>query len=252
MTRSAAPVCAGGFPAGWYGKIPATGDFIGRRLSAAFQETWHGWLHTALQRAGRQLGKRWRDDFLSMPVWRFVLSPGLAAPAGYAGLLLPSVDAVGRCFPLTVASALSTDCVDPVRTLFASERWFEEMEQIALSGIAATADLAALDAAIAARPFPRQALRRREGSHDRIRTEASRSVCIPLPSSLAMSEASAEVRAVADRLPGSRAAWLAEPSEVIGRSLALCDELPPGERLCAMMNGRWVEHGWTCEPIADR
>lgn len=251
MSRSTVPVGRGGFPAGWYGKIPATGDFIGRRFSAAFQETWHGWLDDALQRAGRQLGNQWRDDFLSMPVWRFVLSPGLAAPAGYAGLLLPSVDAVGRCFPLTIASALSTDGVDPVRTLFAAQRWFEEMEQIALSGIEATADLAGLDAGIAARPFPTQGLRRREAGHDRTRPEDSRSVCIALPSSRAMSEASAEVRAIADRLR-PRAAWLAEPSEVIGRSLVLCDELPAGERLCAMMNGRWLEHGWTCEPVADR
>lgn len=252
MSRSAAPVGASGFPAGWYGKIPVTGDFIGRRLSAAFRETWHGWLHEALQSAGRQLGNRWRDDFLSMPVWRFVLSPGLAAPAGYAGLLLPSVDAVGRCFPLTIASTLSTDGVDPVRTLFASQRWFEDMEKIALSGIEATAELEALDAAIAARPFPAQGLRRREASHDRTCSENSRTVCIPLPSSPATSEASAEVRAAAGRLPGSRAAWLAEPSEITGRSLVLCDELPAGERLCAMMNGRWLEHGWTCEPMGDR
>ena len=252
MTHSAA-ILVGGSPAGWYGKIPTAGDFIGRRLPGAFQEAWHGWLHTALEKAGRRLGEQWRDDFLSMPVWRFVLSARLAGPEAYAGLLLPSIDAVGRCFPLTIASPLSTERVDPVRTLFAAQRWFEQMEEIALSAIGATADAAALDAALATRPFPAQGLRRPESRDDETCSEdGTRSLCVPLPSSRAPSEASPEVRAVADRLPRWRAAWLAEPSEVFGRSLVVCDALPGGEQICGMMNGRWLEHGWTCEPMAVR
>ncbi|MGH8725976.1 MAG: hypothetical protein ACREU1_14060, partial [Burkholderiales bacterium] len=53
-----------------------------------------------------------------------------------------------------------------------------------------------------------------------------------------------ELRPVAARLCEPYSAWLAEPSELFGRSLLLCESLPAGEQFCAMMNGRWVEHGW--------
>jgi hypothetical protein len=54
----------------------------------------------------------------------------------------------------------------------------------------------------------------------------------------------AKLRVVAERLCEPYSAWLAEPSEVFGRSLLLCERLPAGEQFCAMMNGHWVEHGW--------
>ena len=51
------------------------------------------------------------------------------------------------------------------------------------------------------------------------------------------------------RLPDERvcepySAWLAEPSELFGRTLLLCESLPAGGPFCAMMDGRWAEHGW--------
>jgi len=32
----------------------------------------------------------------------------------------------------------------------------------------------------------------------------------------------------------------------------LCESLPAGEQFCAMMNGRWVEHGWGRRDLAQR
>jgi hypothetical protein len=52
------------------------------------------------------------------------------------------------------------------------------------------------------------------------------------------------VRALADRLAEPCGAWLAEESEMLGRSLLFCESLPPAQQYCAMMDGRWVEHGW--------
>src|SRR5207237_396213 len=36
------------FTAGWYGKIPGTGDFVPRRVSASFSAAWDRWLQAAL------------------------------------------------------------------------------------------------------------------------------------------------------------------------------------------------------------
>ena len=52
-------------------------------------------------------------------------------------------------------------------------------------------------------------------------------------------------RALATALAEPCAAWLAEPSQVLGGSLLLGEALPSGEHFCAMMDGRWREHGWT-------
>src|SRR5438034_2201745 len=140
------------FPAGWYGKIPGTGDFITRRMPPAFSESWDRWLQSAIAGSRDRLGGRWRDTFLSMPIWRFVLSPGMLTPNAWAGIMAPSVDAVGRYFPLAVAAALPSASLDIVGTLMGAQSWFDDIEAIALSAIAPAADSAAIDAAIVQKP----------------------------------------------------------------------------------------------------
>src|SRR3954469_1298247 len=124
------------FSAGWYGKIPGTADFITRRMRAAFRESWDRWLRSAIAGSRERLGGRWRDTFLSMPIWRFVLSPGMLTPNAWAGIMAPSVDAVGRSFPLAVASALPSASLNIFATLTAAESWYDDIETIALSAIA--------------------------------------------------------------------------------------------------------------------
>ena len=58
-------------------------------------------------------------------------------------------------------------------------------------------------------------------------------------------------RDIAERLCEPNSAWLAEPSELFGRALLLCEDLPAGEQFCAMMDGRWVEHGWGRRDVTD-
>ena len=99
--------------AGWHGKLPSLGDFATRRLDGAFVQVWDAWLATGLAALARQ--PAWLDAYLAGPVWRFVLMPGAlpaavpgTAPSGtaWAGVLMPSVDRVGRYYPLTIAHPL--------------------------------------------------------------------------------------------------------------------------------------------------
>ncbi len=41
---------------------------------------------------------------MSAPIWRFALPPGFAGPSSVFGVLMVSVDKVGRKFPLTLAA----------------------------------------------------------------------------------------------------------------------------------------------------
>ena len=216
------------FPSGWYGKIPTVGDFVARRIPGAFCHGWGEWLQSALGGARAKLGARWPDEFLCMPAWRFVLAPGLLTRSAWAGVMAPSVDSVGRYFPLALASALPARRLDLVATLFAARAWFDELEQAALAAIAADAGVAQLDASIAAQPFQEAWLRAHE------RPAGGR----------AAPQATACLELVEHRGAATRAVWLAEASEMFGRTLLVCDRLPPAEPFCAMMDGRWEEHGW--------
>ena len=99
-----------GFAVGWYGKIPATGDFIARRVSASFRDPWDRWLQRAIAGSQQRLGAGWRDAFLSMPAWRFVLGPGSHSDSGAAfevldpdvGIASDRIDDLARD-PLAVA-----------------------------------------------------------------------------------------------------------------------------------------------------
>lgn len=96
--------------AGWYGKLPGLGDFASRRLPPLFIEPWDRWLASGLAewRAGDET---WLDAFLAAPTFRFALGAGVPfeKSPGYAGVLMPSVDRVGRYFPLTVVRLRSPD-----------------------------------------------------------------------------------------------------------------------------------------------
>ena len=176
-----------------------------------------------------RLGEGWRDAFLSMPAWRFVLGPGVVSRNAWAGLIVPSVDSVGRYFPLTVASALPPEGLDTVGTLLGATSWFEGIEAIALSALTPGADPAAIDAGIMQRPF------RSTWLQPPAQGDATVPAGAPMP----------RLRWAAPGLAGTRAAWLTEASELFERCLLLCEGLPAAEQYCAMMDARWAEHGWS-------
>lgn len=82
-----------------WGKLPAHGDFVARGLSAEQQEQLDQWLSAGLAEAREKMGAEFDPAYDSAPPWRFVV-PG---PDGWrAGALAPSMDSVGRRYPLMV------------------------------------------------------------------------------------------------------------------------------------------------------
>jgi type VI secretion system protein ImpM len=163
-----------------------------------------------------------------MPAWRFVLAPGMVSRDAWAGLMVPSVDAVGRYFPLTVATALPEDPLDVVATALAATPWFEAIESIALAALERGTDPAGVDAGILRHPFRSTWLQPPSESDATVPAGA------PMP----------QLRWAAPGLGARRAAWLAEPGEPSGRCLALSSVLPGPDLYCAMVDGRWAAHGW--------
>lgn len=89
---------------GFFGKIPARGDFVRAGLSSGFTSTWDRWLQGVLLEAERRLGAAWPGAWRVAPVWRFALPAGQCGSRPVVGLWLPSVDSTGRRFPLTLAA----------------------------------------------------------------------------------------------------------------------------------------------------
>ena len=96
---------------GWHGKLPSLGDFASRRLAPGFLATWDTWLASGLQQLREHQPDTWLDAYLASPTRRFLLMPaalpGEAGLQAWAGVLMPSVDRVGRYFPFTVVQPLA-------------------------------------------------------------------------------------------------------------------------------------------------
>jgi type VI secretion system protein ImpM len=88
---------------GLFGKLPARGDFVRAGLPGDFVAAWDRWLQQVMAESRARMGEDWLPAFLEAPVWRFALAPGVCGDAAASGVWLPSVDRVGRYFPLMIA-----------------------------------------------------------------------------------------------------------------------------------------------------
>lgn len=137
---------------GFYGKVPALGDFVSRRLPRSFIEPWDQWLQSSLLASRETLADNWLSLFLVSPIWRFALSPGLCGPSAWAGVMMPSVDRVGRYFPLTLVQSLEPQSLAAV--FMTDSDWFAQLENLALTVLNADFDLENFDKASLAIEMP--------------------------------------------------------------------------------------------------
>ena len=119
---------------GWYGKIPALGDFASRRLPTFFITSWDAWLQRVLEGSRSTLGNAWLETYLHCPLWSFLLMPGVCGNKAWGGILMPSVDKVGRYFPLTVCGELQR-LPASTEELGALLGWINQLEQPALAAL---------------------------------------------------------------------------------------------------------------------
>lgn len=119
---------------GFFGKIPGHGDFVDRGLAAGFKDKMDEWLQHGLASSKALMGEEWLNVYLTSPVWRFVTCAGACGSQAWAGVLVPSVDRVGRYFPLVIAAEIAPDVV-PLQVITAGSDWFEEAEAISVNAL---------------------------------------------------------------------------------------------------------------------
>lgn len=217
--------------AGFFGKVTSHGDFVARRLAPSFVQPWDAWLQGGLQASRQALGERWLPTWLSSPIWRFALAPGVCGGDGAAGLVMPSVDRVGRHFPLTLAAAVAGlrpfDCLDGY------DAWFGALEELALSSLREDFSLDAFDAALGALAGQPAGGAARAAAGTVIAAGGA-------PAQLA--------KAVAGAALAGHSLWWTDGSPQVAPCLLVCDGLPAPAAFAALLDGHWQAHGWDAAP----
>jgi len=227
---------------GFYGKLPGKGDFLTRKLPRQFVDVWDDWLQSGMNAAKQVLGDEWLQIYLTSPLWRFVLPPGTCGESAWAGVMMPSMDRVGRYFPMTVAAELALP-VSPVMVAISCHAWFESVENSLLEAL----DNEALDIDLFAEELESNQI-------DRYAVQAStfdlagvdRGVRSPLGEDLNIAGAllGVTIGMLNDSIASS-GIWWGRGSERIAPSLVFCRGLPGPDRFPAMLDGRWAVHGWS-------
>ena len=233
--------------AGFFGKLPSRGDFIVRYLPKTFVAPWDAWLQVAIAKSRAQMGEEaWREYYCTSPIWRFALGPGLCGAGAYAGILMPSMDRVGRYYPLAIAAPLAPD--GPLLALpIASEAWFQQAERLALAALERDElDLEAFSRYVAALGAPLA-----PDAPSVAATNGNAWYC-PLPESLDLAHAApALANHLLRRAFPQPSLWWTEGSEWIARCLLICAGLPPAAGFAALLRGGWQQSGWNEQSFAD-
>jgi type VI secretion system protein ImpM len=142
---------------GLFGKLPAKRDFVALAAPRGFLTVWERWLQGGVSASRQELGSAWQEAFLRAPIWRFWLGAELAG-APVLGAFMPSVDGVGRYFPLSVFAAAEEGDTLPPPELAPQEEWFGAAEAVLLGALEPEARYEDVVAALGGLPLPETAL----------------------------------------------------------------------------------------------
>ena len=141
-----------GLPSGFFGKIPARGDFVRAGLPSSFVAGWDAWFQEVIARSRALMGPEWLPAWMEAPVWRFALDGSVCGADPVLGIWMPSVDRAGRHFPLTLAAVVPGATADGL-----AERggaWLDAAERAGLEAVTADATPEWLASALSAAPSP--------------------------------------------------------------------------------------------------
>lgn len=233
---------------GWFGKLPSHGDFLQRRVSEAFLNKWDAWLQECVAQSRAQLGEGWLDTYLTSPVWRFFLSNGVIGASSFAGIVLPSVDRVGRYFPLTIVAELPAE-LPPMAVAIHGREWFKTIESLALHALESTDfELEHFDAALGDSGAALAQVEQYYGVRLEGFNGGGRHWRLPMVSADRVAATLIDpLLTIATQALQPLSLWWTDGSEDIAAACLLVQALPDPARFSAMLDGHWAAGGWQGE-----
>ncbi len=227
---------------GFYGKLPVAGDFVSRNLPRVFIDFWDQWLQAAIENSRVELGEEWLNYYLVSPLWRFALSPGVCQENAWIGVLMPSVDKVGRYFPMTIAvqlesgSSLLSQCTE-------HDQWYIQAEKVLLDMISDDAlNIEAFADNVRMLGIPEQSI---ENVYISSNEKNLKQFRYPLENidglqSLFTTMLSKQIQAQYS----AYSIWWTQGSTDVKASFMLSEGMPPSKGYSDMITGEWDDQVW--------
>ena len=241
---------------GLYGKLPSHGDFLRRRTSDAFVGPWDAWLQDSMAASRAALGDRWLDIYLTSPAWRFIGEAGICGPAPILGLMVPSVDRVGRYFPLTLVAELPVDAGLP--SISRSSPFFETAERLVIETLESEpVDFESFDQRVANLAdyltfvtVPERVILERAAAAV-LGGDAQACWQIPIASVQELAPAFEQLlfHGLSDTYRPLMF-WWTDGSSNVEPSCLVARGLPQPDTFAALLDGSWAQHRW--RPVAAR
>lgn len=233
---------------GLFGKIPQQSDFVTHHLPESFVEHWHHWLQSCISISQEQLGDDWLNHYMISPVWHFALMPGILHEKSIVGVMIPSVDDIGRYFPSIIAHIGEHDIWSAYLT---GQNWFEGADKAALFSLADNVSYSQMIERLETLETPEFDALPQYTSQSATHAFKGNQV-VPhtnekTPNELALSLLP---KAFQQRY-GNHSLWWTQGSEHISPCLAISSDLPDPGQYAAMLDGHWQQWGWTEEAIIE-
>jgi type VI secretion system protein ImpM len=234
-------------PPGFFGKLPSHGDFINRRVSRGFLAKWDEWLQNSVAASKAALGEEWLQIYLTSPIWNFAIAPGLCGKRGYAGVLMPSVDRVGRYFPLTITVPFAEQW-SALQVAAAGSDWFVRAGEVALSGLEEEDfSIDTFDADVESLGMVCAGSQPEDSATEVFAVPESGGLCLSLDQS---SGVTGSIARLADSLLRDRwskfSVWWSDGSDQVAPSLLVCAAMPEADAFTDFLDGRWRNEQWFC------
>lgn len=128
---------------GYYGKIPAKGDFISKGIPADVVDTLHEFFAEGLKQSADSLEDEWITKYSVAPLWLFYLQQNIISDQAWLGIMMPSVDRVNRHFPFIVLEPVNTP-ISNIGELGTYETSIFQLENLMLSLLEPDSDIDAI------------------------------------------------------------------------------------------------------------
>jgi type VI secretion system protein ImpM len=220
---------------GFYGKIPSKGDFIQRRLDRKFTQHWDSWLQSCMENSRAKLGERWLQMYLVSPIWRFALAKNILSENMIVGVVIPSVDSVGRHFPFTLATEITSQ-VNLYQFAIEQDEWFETLEDLALDGLSEDFNLENFEEKLESYPEPKYS------APAKLIQQTDRRIGWQHEGLSSLELLTSGLAKYVNESPDQESFWWTAGSDNIEPTCLRYNGLPPQDDFAALLSGEW-QHG---------